>query len=139
MTHIWPIINILLAMLVLGAIAWYVGRLQTEARWARRRKPELSLGVRLQLERKLTDARQRAAEEAARRRSMDEFLSQLKMEERAFLRKRQFGGAQQRSVVIEERLCLGSLPVSNWDRQELTFYTASGTADSAKLLPRPAA
>ncbi|MBI4875756.1 MAG: hypothetical protein HY822_14065 [Acidobacteria bacterium] len=139
MTHIWPIFNIIFAMFVLGAIAWYLGRLQTEARWAKRRTPELSRGVRLQLERKLAEARERAAEETARRKTMDEFLSQLHAEERAFSRRQAFGSAQRRSVVLEERLCLGRLPISNWSRQELTFYTASGQAGSAKMLPRPAA
>jgi hypothetical protein len=139
MSLIWSVVTICGTMLGLGAIAWYLGRVQMEARWARRREAEAERNARLQLEQKVTAERMRAAEEAARRKAMDQFLSEIRTEERAYLRQREVGASLTRSVVVEERLYFRNVPVSNWTQQELTFYTASGEFDVSKMLPRGAA
>ena len=126
-------------MLGLGAVAWYLGRVQMEARWARRREAEAEGNARLRLEREVAADRMRAAREAARRKAMDQFLSEIHSQERAWLRRRQVGAGLTRSVVVEERLYFRNLPVSNWTQQELTFYTVSGGFDVSKMLPRGAA
>ena len=125
-------------MLGLGVIAWYLGRVQMEARWARRREAEAERGARLLLEREVAAERMRATEETARRKAMDQFLSEIHTEERAYLRQREVGANLTRSVVVEERLYFRNLPVSNWTQQELTFYTASGGFDVSGLLARGA-
>ncbi len=77
-----------------------------------------------------------AATEAARRQALDEFLSQLHAEERAWLKKRETERERRRSVVVEERLCFRNLPISNWNQQELTFYTSSASPEAVNgLLP----
>jgi len=139
MSLIWPVFTTCATILGLGVIAWYLGRAQMEARWARRREAEAERNARLQLEREVDAERMRASEEAARRKAMDRFLSEIHTEERAYLRQREVGASLTRSVVVEERLYFRNLPVSNWTQQELTFYTASGGFDVSKLLPRGAA
>jgi len=135
--------EILLALMVGGAlvgislIAWYLGRVQMEAHWARYRQANGGRShLRARMEEELAQERARVAEETARRKALDEFLTDLHAEERAYLRERNLGDSKKRSVVVEERLCFRNLPVSNWNAQELTFYSASGTPDLAKALPR---
>jgi uncharacterized protein YecT (DUF1311 family) len=106
-----------------------------EVRWARRREAEAERAARLRVERQVAEERMHAATEAARRQALDEFLSQLHAEERAWLKKRDTDRERRRSVVVEERLCFRNLPVSNWNRQELTFYTCSAEAEASKALP----
>jgi hypothetical protein len=139
MSPIWSLVTICGTILGLGAIAWYLGRVQMEARWARRREAETERNTRLQLEQEVAAERMRAAEGAARRKAMDQFLSEIHTEERAYLRQREVGASLTRSVVVEERLYFRNVPVSNWTEQELTFYTASGEFDVSKMLPRGAA
>jgi len=139
MSLIWPVVTSCGTILGLGAIAWYLGRVQMEARWARRREAEAERNARLRLEQEVAAERMRAAGEAARREAMDQFLSEIRTEERAYLRRRQVGASLTRSVVVEERLYFRNLPVSNWTQQELTFYTVSGGFDVSKMLPRGAA
>ena len=139
MSLIWSVVTICGTILGLGAIAWYLGRVQMEARWARRREAEAERNARLQLEQEVAAERMRAAEEAARRKAMDQFLSEIRTEERAYLRQREVGASLTRSVVVEERLYFRNIPVSNWTQQELTFYTASGGCDVSRMLPRGAA
>jgi len=139
MSLIWPVVTICGTMLGLGMIAWYLGRVQMEARWVRRHEAEAERNARLLLEQEVAAERMRAAGEAARRKAMDRFLSEIHTEERAYLRQREVGASLTRSVIVEERLYFRNLPVSNWTQQELTFYTASGRFDVSKLLPRGAA
>ena len=135
MIAIWSILAICGSVLGLGAITWYLGRIQIEVRWARRREAEAERNARLQLEPEVAAERTRAVEESAGRKAMDQFLSEIHAEERAHLRQRDFGTQRIRSVVVEERLCFRNLPMSNWSQQELTFYTASGAPDVSKMLP----
>ena len=113
MNLIWSMVTICATILGLGAITWYLGRVQMEARWARRREAEAERGARLLLEREVAAERMRATEESARRKAMDQFLSEIHTEERAYLRQREVGANLTRSVVVEERLYFRNLPVSN--------------------------
>lgn len=123
------------SLLGLGAIAWYLGRVRREAHLALRHKADAEHNTHLRLQERVAEERVRAAEQAARRKAMDEFLSDIHAEERAYLRQRELGGSRTRSVVIEERLYFRNLPVSNWSQQELTFYTASGPRQVARMIP----
>ena len=68
-----------------------LGQAQMEARWARRREAEAERNARLLLEQEVAAERMRATEEAARRKAMDRFLSEIHTEERAYLRQREVG------------------------------------------------
>ncbi len=139
MNAIWSIITICGGFLGLGVIVWYLGRMQMQVRWARKREADARCKVRIDLEQKIAEERTRATEESARCKAMDQFLSEIHVEERAYLRQRDIGTRRTRSVVVEERLYFRNLPMSNWTQQELTFYTASGAPDVSKMLPRGAA
>lgn len=139
MNATWSIVTICGAGLGLAAIVWYLGRMRTQVQSARQREVEAGRKVLQDLERKVAEERTRAAEEAARRKAMDQFLTEIHAEERAYLRQRDVGTRRTRSVVVEERLYFRNLPMSNWTQQELTFYTASGAPDISKMLPRGAA
>lgn len=128
-------LTITVLLLGLGTLAWYLGRVQTDVRWARRREAEAGRTARLRVERQVAEERMHAATEAARRQALDEFLSQLRAEERAWLKKRDTGRERRRSVVVEERLCFRNLPISNWNQQELTFYSSSLPRETTKALP----
>ena len=139
MSPIDSTLTICLTLLGLGIVAWYLGRVQTEARWARRRLPGAGTSARLaQLEQRVTAERLRVAEEAAKRKALDQFLSELHAEERAYVRQRDLGANRKRSVVVEERLYFRNLPISNWTEQELTFYTSSDAPNRPEMLPRGA-
>ncbi|MCL5745336.1 MAG: hypothetical protein M1541_15650, partial [Acidobacteria bacterium] len=118
------LVFVFMPMLALGVVSWYLASLRTEAVWARRKSAEAEQAARLRLQDSVAREREVASAEAARRQALDELLSSLHSEERAYLRQRQLGGSKQRSVVLQERLYIGTMPVSDWSEQELTFHTA---------------
>ena len=138
MNPIESALTISVLVLGLGTLAWYLGRIQMEVRWARRREFEAGPAARLRLEKQIAQVHTVAAEQAARRQALDEFLSELHAEEHAYLRQRDVGDERKRSVVVEERLYFRNLPISNRTEQELTFYTSSGARDACShKVPAP--
>jgi Flp pilus assembly protein TadB len=135
MNLICSVVAICAALAGLGAIAWYLDRVRRQARLALRHEAEAEHNTHLRLQQRVAEERVRAAEQSARRKAMDEFLSDIHAEERAYLRQRELGGSRTRSAVVEERLYFRNLPVSNWSQQELTFYTASGPRQVARMIP----
>jgi hypothetical protein len=65
------------------------------------------------------EARVKAAEEEARRRAVDEFLQDFRVEERHYMRENKSLFMRKRSMVLQERLYFRSIPLSNWVEHEM--------------------
>ncbi|MBM3739749.1 MAG: hypothetical protein FJW39_28615 [Acidobacteria bacterium] len=62
----------------------------------------------------------KAAEEEARRKSMDEFLGDFRIEERHYTRENKSLFLKKKSMVLQERLYFRTIPLSNWVEHEMT-------------------
>ncbi len=65
------------------------------------------------------ESRMKAVEEEARRRSMDEFLKDFRVEERHYMRENKSLFMKRKSMVLQERLYFRSIPLSNWVEHEM--------------------
>ncbi len=118
-----------------AALAWYLTRVRSEVVIARQREQMARRAAQADLERKIAEERKRAAEESARREALSEFLSELGVEERYHPR-RTWGQSERRdAVVLQERLCFRSLPVSGWSEQVMSI---DGAVAVMQQLPRSA-
>lgn len=79
--------------------------------------------------------RVKAAEEAARRKALDEFMSEIRIEERHYVRESKSLFLNQRFLVLQERVFFRNIPLTDW--VERVFPVAQGGA--ARPLPEPAA
>jgi hypothetical protein len=70
-------------------------------------------------ERRTVEDRIRAAGERARREALDEFIRDLRVEERSRVRQSSSMFSARRVIVHEERLCFRDQPLSNWVEQEV--------------------
>jgi hypothetical protein len=61
----------------------------------------------------------KAIEESARRKALDEFLSDLHVEERHYVREHRVLFAHRKSLVLEERIFFRNIPLSNWVEHEI--------------------
>jgi hypothetical protein len=61
----------------------------------------------------------RAAEEAAQRQAFDNFLADLKVEERHYMRESKSLFMNKRSMILQERLYFRNIPLSNWVEHEM--------------------
>lgn len=73
------------------------------------------------------EERIRAAEEAARRQALEELLSDLRIEERRYIRESRSLFVTRKCLVVQERLFFRNLPLSDWIERE---YWLEETGDS---------
>ncbi len=65
------------------------------------------------------DERVRATEEATRRKSLDEFMQDFRVEERSYMRETKSMFSARRLMVLQERLYFRNIPLSNWVEHEM--------------------
>ena len=95
-----------------GAIAFIVTQAQMRLELA-----EVRAQLALQL--KSAGERVRTAEAEARRKALDEFLADVRVEERQYVREIESPFERRKYLVIEERICFRSFPLSPWSEREL--------------------
>ena len=65
------------------------------------------------------EERIRATEESTKRRSLDEFMQDFRVEERSYVRESKSLSACKKSMVMQERLFFRNIPLSNWIEHEM--------------------
>jgi len=65
--------------------------------------------------------RVKAAEQEARRKSLDDFMQDDRVEERHYVRENKSLLMHKKSVVLQERLYFRNIPLSNWVEHEMTI------------------
>jgi hypothetical protein len=72
------------------------------------------------------EERVKATEQEARRRALDDFMQDFRVEERHYFRENKSLAARKKSMVLQERLYFRNIPLSNWVEHEMTVEEESG-------------
>jgi len=73
----------------------------------------------VRLQKNNVEERVRATEQEARRRALDEFMQDLRVEERHYFRENKSAAARQKSMILQERLYFRNIPLSSWVEHEM--------------------
>lgn len=65
------------------------------------------------------EERVKATEQEARRRALDDFMQDFRVEERHYFRENKALAARKKSMVLQERLYFRNIPLSNWVEHEM--------------------
>lgn len=65
------------------------------------------------------EERVKATEEMTRRKSLDEFIQDIRVEERSYMRESKSMFSNKKLVVVQERLFFRNIPLSNWVEHEM--------------------
>jgi hypothetical protein len=76
----------------------------------------------------------RAIEENARRKALDEFLADIRVEERHYIREHRVLFAHRKSLVLQERVFFRNIPISNWVEHEVPVEEGADLDAVAKTL-----
>ncbi|WP_031495145.1 hypothetical protein [Bryobacter aggregatus] len=74
----------------------------------------------------------RATEESARRKALDEFLADFRVEERHYVRESKSLFLNRKSMVLQERLYFRNIPLSNWVEHEMVIEDGGDIQKLAK-------
>jgi hypothetical protein len=104
-------------------LAWFVTQSRMEVKLAEQREALAEARGALAAEKAALsgslDTAMRAAEERAKRQAFDNFLSELKVEQRHYTRENRLLSHSRRSLVLQERMYFRNIPLSDWIEHEI--------------------
>jgi hypothetical protein len=80
------------------------------------------------------DEAAKGIEESARRKALDEFLGDLRVEERRYVREHRVLFLNRKSLVLEERIFFRNIPISNWVEHEIPVEEGADLDAVAKTM-----
>ena len=115
-------------------IAVYIMQYRMEAQLARERQSLAEARAALEAQKDTLEELDRLREEATRRKSLDEFLGDIRTETRRFTREQKMLFATRKCLVVQERLYFRNLPLCNWVEHEVPVEEGADIESLAKTL-----
>lgn len=117
-----------------GLLAWFIMQSRLEVALAKEREATaLARGV-LETEKAAMEERLRGAEETARRKALDEFIADVHLEQRHYVRESKILFLTRKSLVLEERIFFRNIPLSNWIEHEIMLEEGADVDKVARSL-----
>jgi hypothetical protein len=108
-----------------GLLAWFIMQSRMDVKLAEQRERLAEDRGSLEAEkvalRSSLEISVRAAEETARRQSLDIFLSEINVERRHFTRENRLLMHNRKSLVLQERIYFRNIPLSDWIEHEVVM------------------
>ena len=108
-----------------GLLAWFVTQSRMEVRLAEQRETLAETRGAIAAERQALEismrAAVRAAEETAKREAFDNFLAEIKVEQRHYTRENRMLMNSRKSLVLQERMYFRNIPLSDWIEHEIVL------------------
>jgi hypothetical protein len=102
-------------------LAYLVMQARLEVAVAQERQALAEAQAAIRSQDRMIEERLRAVEEETRRRSLDEFLADIRVEERHYVKESRSLFLNQKSMVLQERLYFRNIPLSDWVSHEFTL------------------
>jgi hypothetical protein len=131
----WVSVLIVVAVAAVCSLVTYLStRLRMERASAERVKELAEVVAALENEKAKFDEAARGIEENARRKALDEFLADLRVEERRYVREHRVLFMNRKSLVLEERIFFRNIPISNWVEHEIQLEEGADLDAVAKTM-----
>jgi hypothetical protein len=100
-------------------LSFYITQAKMEVALSRERETLAEARATITSQKITMEERIKATEEATKRRSLDEFMQEFRVEERSYLRESKSLSASRKSMIMQERLFFRNIPLSNWIEHEM--------------------
>ena len=113
---------VLLPILIAGGsamLAYFVMHARMEVALAKERECLAEAQAEIRTQKTTMEERVRATQEETRRRALDDFMQEFRVEERHYFREKQLENSKSKSMVLQERLYFRNIPLSNWVEHEM--------------------
>jgi len=106
-------------------LSFYIMQARMEVALAKERESLAEARATITSQKVTMEERIKATEEAAKRRSLDEFMQDFRVEERSYVRESKSLSAMRKTMVMQERLFFRNIPLSNWIEHEMLVEEGS--------------
>ena len=102
-----------------GGLVWFVMHSRMEVRLARQREKLSEARATLEAQKQGLQGTLHGVAETTRRQALDDFLADLRIEERHYVREHKLLFVTRKLLVRQERIFFRNIPLSNWVEQEI--------------------
>ena len=107
-----------LCAIATGGLVWFIMHSRMEVRLARQREKLAEARATLEAQKQAIQTTMNGVEETTRRKALDDFLGDLRIEERHYVREHKMLFVTRKMLVRQERIFFRNIPLSNWVEQE---------------------
>ena len=102
-------------------LSFFIMQARMDVAVAREREVIAQMRAQLSAQREVMEERVAKTEEETSRRCFDNFLSEIRVEERHYTKESKSLFVNKKSMVLQERLYFRNIPLSNWVEHEMTL------------------
>jgi hypothetical protein len=121
-------------------LSYYVMQARMEVALAKERESLAEARAMISAHKVTLDERVKATEEACKRQALDDFMHDIRVDERSYVRESKSLNGSKKTMVMQERVFFRNIPLSNWIEREMLIEdgleTRQLTAES--LFTQPA-
>jgi hypothetical protein len=117
-----------------GGLVWFIMSSRMEVRLARQREKLAEARATLETQKQALEGTLHGAQETARRQALDDFLADLRIEERHYVRENKMMFMTRKLLVRQERIFFRNIPLSNWVEQEIPISEGADLEMLARTL-----
>lgn len=107
-------------------LSYYIMQARMDVAIAKEREVLADVRAEVRTQKNTMEERVKATEQEARRRALDDFMQDFRVEERHYFRENKSLAARKKSMVLQERLYFRNIPLSNWVEHEMTVEEEAG-------------
>lgn len=111
-------------------LCYFVMQSRMDAALAKEREALAEVSAKLRSQQVTMDDKIRATQEETRRKALEDFMQEFRVEERSYMRESKSSFSSKKSMVLQERLFFRNLPLSNWIEHEMVVEESGGGHDS---------
>src|ERR1700685_42350 len=100
-------------------LSFYMMQARMEVAISKEREVLAEARAEIRTQKTTMEERVKATEQEARRRALDEFMQDFRVEERHYFRENKSVTARQKSMILQERLYFRNIPLSSWVEHEM--------------------
>ncbi|MDQ1470307.1 MAG: hypothetical protein QOJ99_1787 [Bryobacterales bacterium] len=134
MSPLWWVLLVAVCTAGSGFLVYFIMRSRMEVVLSRQREELAAVRATLEARRESLETSLRNAEESTRRQALDEFMAEIRVEERSYVREHKAFFLTRKSLIRQERIYFRNLPLSNWVEQEMPFEEGADIEQLAQTM-----
>jgi hypothetical protein len=107
-------------------LSFYIMQARMEVAISKEREVLAEVRAEIRTQKTTLEERVKATEHEARRRALDEFMQDFRVEERHYFRENKSVAARQKLMILQERLYFRNIPLSSWVEHEMIVEEDAG-------------
>jgi len=109
-------------------LSYFVMQARMEVALAKERESLAEARAKISSYQVTLDERVKATEEACKRQALDDFMHEIRVEERSYVRETKSLNASKKTMVMQERIFFRNIPLSNWIEREMLLEEGLDTS-----------